>query len=48
VRLTDDTNWNEIPELVIESYRSLAPKNLTARLDSHRREEPLEPEGGDS
>jgi hypothetical protein len=33
VRLTDDTDWEEIRELVIESYRVLAPKKLTARLD---------------
>jgi hypothetical protein len=33
VRLTDETDWEEIRELVIESYRVLAPKKLTARLD---------------
>ncbi len=33
VLLTDDTNWEEIRELVIESYRVLAPKKLTALLD---------------
>jgi predicted DNA-binding protein (MmcQ/YjbR family) len=33
VLLTDDTDWEEIRELVIESYRVLAPKKLTARLD---------------
>jgi len=33
VRLTDDTDWEEIRELVTESYRVLAPKKLTARLD---------------
>jgi hypothetical protein len=33
VLLTDDTDWTEIRELVIESYRILAPKKLTARLD---------------
>jgi hypothetical protein len=33
VRLTDDTNWEEIRELVTESYRRLAPKKLTALLD---------------
>ena len=33
VLLTDDTDWEEIRELVIESYRILAPKKLTALLD---------------
>jgi hypothetical protein len=33
VRLTDDTDWEEIRELVTESYRVLAPKKLTALLD---------------
>jgi hypothetical protein len=33
VLLTDDTHWEEIRELVIESYRVLAPKKLTALLD---------------
>jgi hypothetical protein len=33
VVLTDDTDWEEIGELVIESYRILAPKKLTALLD---------------
>jgi hypothetical protein len=33
VVLTDDTDWAEIRELVIESYRILAPKNLIALLD---------------
>jgi len=33
VRLTDDTDWDEIGELVTESYRLLAPKKLIARLD---------------
>jgi hypothetical protein len=33
VVLTDDTDWEEIRELVTESYRILAPKKLTARLD---------------
>jgi hypothetical protein len=32
VRLTDDTDWEEIHELVTESYRILAPKKLSARL----------------
>jgi len=33
VRLSDDTDWAEIRELVTESYRRLAPKKLTALLD---------------
>jgi hypothetical protein len=33
VALTGDTDWEEIRELVIESYRILAPKKLTALLD---------------
>ncbi len=33
VLLTDDTDWEEIRELVTESYRVLAPKRLTALLD---------------
>jgi hypothetical protein len=33
VLLTGDTDWGEIRELVIESYRVLAPKKLTALLD---------------
>jgi hypothetical protein len=34
VLLTDDTDWEEIRELVIESYRVLAPKaHRTARLE---------------
>jgi hypothetical protein len=32
VRLTGDIDWDEICELVTESYRRLAPKKLTARL----------------
>ena len=32
VVLTGDTDWDEIRELVIESYRILAPKKLTALL----------------
>jgi hypothetical protein len=31
--LSDDTGWQEIRELLIESYRILAPKKLTARFD---------------
>ena len=33
ILLTDDTDWEEIRDLVTESYRILAPKTLTARLD---------------
>ncbi len=33
VVLTDDTDWEEIRELVTESYRVLAPKKLSALLD---------------
>jgi hypothetical protein len=32
VVLTDGTDWEEIRELVTESYRVLAPKKLTALL----------------
>jgi hypothetical protein len=33
VLLTNDTDWEEIHELVTDSYRILAPKKLTALLD---------------
>lgn len=33
VRLSDGTDWEEIRELVTESYRRLAPKKLSAQLD---------------
>ena len=33
VLLTGDTEWEEIRELVTESYRVLAPKKLSALLD---------------
>ena len=33
VVLTDDADWEEIRDLVTESYRILAPKKLTALLD---------------
>jgi hypothetical protein len=33
VLLTDDTDWEEIRELVTESYRVIAPKKLSALLD---------------
>ena len=32
VWLADDTNWEEIRELVTDSYRMLAPKKLIARI----------------
>jgi hypothetical protein len=38
VRLTDDTDWEEIRELLTESYRRLAPKKLTLLLDHPRRQ----------
>ena len=31
--LNDDTNWQEIREVVTESYRVLAPSKLAALLD---------------
>ena len=37
VRLTDGTDWEEIRELVTESYRRLAPKKLIALLDEQLR-----------
>ena len=33
VKLTNETDWQEIRELVTQSYRILAPKKLTALLD---------------
>jgi hypothetical protein len=33
VLLTDDTDWEEIRELVTDSYRVLAPKKLSVLLD---------------
>jgi hypothetical protein len=33
VWLSSDTDWEEVQELVIESYRVLAPKKLAALLD---------------
>jgi YjbR protein len=33
VLLTPETDWEEIRELVTESYRALAPKKLTALLE---------------
>lgn len=34
VVIGDDTDWDEVAELVTESYRVLAPKKLTALLDA--------------
>ena len=33
VLITKDTDWEEIRELITESYRALAPKKLSALLD---------------
>ena len=33
VRIAGDTDWQEIRELVTDSYRKLAPKKLTALLE---------------
>lgn len=33
VVLTDDTDWEELGELITESYRILAPKKLVKLLD---------------
>ncbi len=32
--LDDDTDWHEVEELVIDSYRELAPRKLASRLDA--------------
>ncbi len=34
VRLTGDIDWDEIADLVADSYRMTAPKRLLARLDA--------------
>ena len=34
VVVDDETDWEEVAELVTESYRVLAPKKLTALLDT--------------
>jgi predicted DNA-binding protein (MmcQ/YjbR family) len=36
-RLDVDQNWDEIAELVEDSYRMIAPKKLTALLDQRQR-----------
>ena len=33
VLLTGDPDWEQVRELVIDSYRILAPKKLTALID---------------
>jgi hypothetical protein len=33
VQLGDEVAWDELAELVIESYRMIAPKGMTALLD---------------
>lgn len=32
--LDDDTDWDEVEELLTESYRVMAPRKLAARLDA--------------
>ena len=32
--LDDDTDWDEVEELLTDSYRVMAPRKLAARLDS--------------
>ncbi len=32
--LADDTDWDEVEELLTDSYRTLAPQRLVARLDA--------------
>ncbi len=32
--LDDDTDWDEVEELLTDSYRVMAPRTLAARLDS--------------
>ena len=36
IELGDDTDWDEMAELVEESYRSTAPKRLVRELDEQR------------
>lgn len=38
--LDNDTDWDEVAELVTESYRFCAPQKLTRRLDRHRQAAP--------
>ena len=32
--LDDDTDWDEVEELVTDSYREMAPRKLVSRLDA--------------
>ena len=32
--ITDGTDWDEVEELLIESFRVMAPKTIVARLDA--------------
>jgi hypothetical protein len=34
ILLDDDTDWDEVEELLADSYRVMAPRKLAARLDS--------------
>jgi hypothetical protein len=47
VVLTDDTDWEEIRELVTESYRIRAPKKFAALLDADHSEPPQVPPHSD-
>ena len=31
--ITDDTDWDEVGELLVESFRVMAPKTVVSRLD---------------
>ncbi len=41
--LDDDTDWDEVRELVTESFCALAPKKLVALVDRPAAEEPFHP-----
>lgn len=43
MHLTDDTDWQEVAELVTESYRLLAPKKLAARVRPPPEPDEVEP-----
>jgi len=32
--ITEDTDWDEVEELLMESFRVMAPKTIAARLDA--------------
>lgn len=36
IRLDDDTDWDEVDDLIEESYRMTAPKRLSALLEQRR------------